>query len=68
MAETYSSDAEYLLVKLREKKADTEGFLSAGNAKDYAEYRQLCGLIRGLEAAEQLITDLAKRREQDADE
>ena len=68
MAEKYASDAEYLLAKLNEKQADTKNYLSAGQAKDYAEYRQLCGLIRGLETAEQLIIDLAKRREQDADE
>lgn len=68
MTEHYSSDAEYLLKQLRDKVADTEKFLSMGQAKDYAEYRQLCGLIRGLETAEQLIIDLAKRREQDADE
>ena len=64
----YSSDADYLIAQLRERVEETEKFLSMGQAKDYAEYRHLCGLVRGLEAAEQMIKDLAKRREQDADE
>ena len=68
MTDKYASDAEYLLVQLRGKQEDTKNYLSSGQAKDYAEYRQLCGLIRGLESAEQLIIDLAKRRETDADE
>ena len=68
MSMDYSSDAEYLLTKLREEQSDAKEYLAAGNAKDYAEYRQLCGLIRGLGSAEQLIIDLAKRREKDADE
>ena len=68
MSEQHSSDADYLLGKLRENQANTMDYLAAGNAKDYAEYRQLCGHIRGLESAEQLIIDLAKRRENDADE
>lgn len=65
---THSSDADYLLSQLRENKVNTTIFLTTGQAKDHAEYRHLCGIIRGLEAAEQLIIDLAKRREQDADE
>ena len=68
MTDKYASDAEYLLIQLRGKQEDTKNYLAGGQAKDYAEYRQLCGHIRGLEAAEQLIIDLAKRREQDADD
>lgn len=59
----YSSDADYLLGKLREKMEHTKEFLASGQAKDYADYRQLCGLMRGLEFTEQSIIDLAKRRE-----
>jgi hypothetical protein len=32
----------------------------SGAAKDYAEYRELCGLIRGLETAKREILDLAQ--------
>jgi adenylosuccinate synthase len=42
--------------------------LSSGAAKDYAEYRDLCGLIRGLETAKREILDLAQQyMEQDDD-
>lgn len=34
--------------------------LASGAAKDYAEYRDLCGLIRGLETAKREIIDLAQ--------
>ena len=34
--------------------------LSSGAAKDYAEYRDLCGLIRGLETAKREVADLAQ--------
>ena len=35
--------------------------LVRGDAADYAKYRELCGFIRGLESAQSLIKDLAKR-------
>jgi hypothetical protein len=34
--------------------------VASGAAKDYAEYRELCGLIRGLETAKREIADLAQ--------
>lgn len=34
--------------------------LVSGAGKDYAEYRELCGLIRGLETAQREIQDLAQ--------
>lgn len=42
--------------------------VASGAAKDYAEYRELCGLIRGLETAKREISDLAQQQlEQDDD-
>mgnify|MGYP005991527749 FL=1 len=35
-------------------------FLKAGGPKDYSQYREAYGLIRGLEAAQQNIDDLAR--------
>jgi hypothetical protein len=37
--------------------------MTSGVAKDYAEYRAMCGEVRGLLSAEQLIMDLAKNME-----
>lgn len=59
----YGDVASYLRSKLSERRDETEKFMGRGQVKDYAEYRQLCGLIQGLEFAEQLIADLAKRRD-----
>lgn len=38
-------------------------FLGNGGAKDFAEYRHVCGVIRGLAHAEQLVNDLVQRME-----
>ncbi len=49
---------------ITETRADQESFLSTGRAADYAEYRHVCGIIRGLNSAEQIIKDLVQRLEQ----
>jgi hypothetical protein len=49
---------------ITETRADQENFLSTGRAADYAEYRHVCGIIRGLNSAEQIIKDLVQRLEQ----
>jgi hypothetical protein len=46
--------------KLREDQAI---FLNGGGAKDFAEYRHVCGVIRGLTHADQIVRDLAKKME-----
>lgn len=42
------------------KKTLTEALVS-GIAKDFAEYRNLCGEVRGLLVAQGYVEDLAKR-------
>lgn len=37
--------------------------LMEGSAKDYSEYRSLCGEIRGLSVAHSFITDLVRKME-----
>jgi hypothetical protein len=39
--------------------------LISGGAKDYAEYRELVGVIRGLDSANLTIQDLEQRLESD---
>jgi hypothetical protein len=39
--------------------------VAGGRAADYAEYRHVCGIIRGLNTAEQIIKDLVQRLEKD---
>ena len=44
-------------------RADQISFLVAGSVKDFAEYRHLCGVIRGLTFAETFVNDLVQRME-----
>ena len=40
--------------------SSAQSFLTAGSPKDYAEFREVVGLIRGLGASKSYIEDLAK--------
>ena len=59
---------EVLLVQHRSKRIQIADALANGAAKDYAEYRAMCGEIRGLLAAEMHVQDLAKHLENNDDE
>jgi len=54
---------EILLRQFRDKRSQLADAVSSGAAKDFAEYRALCGEIRGLLTAESYLTDLAKNLE-----
>tara|TARA_B100000497_G_scaffold126668_1_gene166138 strand:+ start:638 stop:835 length:198 start_codon:yes stop_codon:yes gene_type:complete len=45
--------------------SSAQSFLTAGSPKDYANYREVVGLIRGLEASKSYIEDLAKNYMED---
>jgi hypothetical protein len=53
---------------IEEKRDGTARALIDGGARDYAEYRSMCGEIRGLSLAHSYVTDLVRRMEQDDDE
>ena len=57
---------------LKDKSDDdissAQSFLNAGSPKDYANYREVVGLIRGLEATKSYIEDLAKNYMDDDDD
>jgi hypothetical protein len=62
------SALELALKKIEgEKKAIVEN-LADGVAKDYAEYQNLCGVIRGLLTAQREINDLLRKLKDDDDE
>lgn len=46
--------------KIVSHRRDISEALCSGVAKDYSEYRDLCGLIRGLEIAQREVNDLAQ--------
>lgn len=53
--------AEILQRKLDEDRVAMVDTLISGAAKDFADYRHMCGVIRGLDTAYRHITDLAER-------
>ena len=46
--------------KLAELQQSQEEFLAGGRAKDFSEYKESCGVIRGLAAARREIEDLSR--------
>jgi len=51
---------EVIQHRLEQRIEAAVGRLSEGAAADYAEYKDLCGLIRGLRAAQIELQDLAQ--------
>ena len=54
--------------KLTESKRSSEDFLNSGGAKDFAEYKETCGVIRGLNTALREVGDLSRNYMEDDDE
>jgi hypothetical protein len=54
---------QYLASEVDKLRRDQVTFLAGGGAKDFAEYRHVCGVIRGLTHAEQLVKDLVQKME-----
>lgn len=58
-----------LIIKdIEERREYIAKAMIEGSAKDYSEYRSMCGEIRGLSIAHQTITDLVRKMEQNDDE
>ena len=64
----YSNEYDYLMGKLTEQEGVIAQHLVAGKAAGVEEYKRLCGFVEGLRFAKEIIKDLQKRQEQDADE
>ena len=54
---------EVLQKAFRDKREQLAEAVSSGHAKDYAEYRAICGEIQGLLYAEREVSDLAHKLE-----
>jgi hypothetical protein len=54
-----------VLKEIDERRDSLAQALISGAAKDYSEYRSLCGEIRGLSHAHAFVTDLVRRLETD---
>jgi len=51
---------DVLKEKLEADKASAQDFLGGGGAKDFSQYKEATGLIRGLEAGLSYIEDLSR--------
>jgi len=58
----------HVLTEIDKLRQDQESFLNAGRAGDFPEYRHICGIIRGLGHAEQLVSNLVQKLESYEDE
>lgn len=58
---------DVVIKEIEERRESIAQALISGAAKDFAEYKDLCGEIRGLSRAHAFITDLVKRMENDDD-
>lgn len=56
-----------LLKKIEEERQPHITTLLNGNISDFAEYKRVCGVLRGLSLADEMIRDLAQRMKQDDD-
>ena len=59
---------DVLIRDIEDKRDNIARAVVDGAARDYAEYRAMCGEIRGLSLAHSYVTDLVRRMEQDDDE
>ena len=64
----YHTATDYLISKLIERQEEVGAHICTGRLANFEEFRALCGFIDGLKFAEELVRDLQKRQEQDADE
>jgi hypothetical protein len=53
----------FVLREIDKLRTDQANHLVGGGAKDFAEYRHVCGVIRGLSHAEQIVKDLVQKME-----
>ena len=59
---------DVLIQQIEEQKLSSTQFLISGGPKDFAQYKEVTGLIRGLEVSRQLIEDLSRNQmEEDKD-
>jgi len=59
---------DVLIKQIEEQKLSSIQFLTSGGPKDFSQYKEVTGLIRGLEVSKQLIEDLSRNQmEEDND-
>jgi|TARA_Y100001937_G_scaffold9645_1_gene11881 hypothetical protein len=59
---------DVLKKNIEEQKLTSIQFLTSGGPKDYAQYKEVTGLIRGLGVSIGIIEDLVRQQENGEDE
>ena len=59
---------DVLIQQIEEQKLSSTQFLVTGGPKDFSQYKEVTGLIRGLEVSKQLIEDLSRNQMEDDDD
>ena len=59
---------DVLIQQIEEQKLSSIQFLTSGGPKDFSQYKEVTGLIRGLEVSKQLIEDLSRNQMEDDDD
>ena len=62
-----SSDLQHIIREIEKARSEQVEFLAASRADTYDEYKKICGVIRGLNLAESIITDLVRKLEHSDD-
>ena len=57
-----------LLTEVKTRQSEIKESLGSGGAIDFPAYREMCGSIRGLLFAQDLIEDLLRKLRKDEDE
>ena len=60
-------DLAYVAKEIDKLRMDNAMFLAAGRAINFDEYRHVCGVIRGLNFAENIVNDLVQKMEKSDD-
>ena len=53
--------------RVEEDKISAIKFLASGGPKDYSQYKEVYGLVRGLETAHSFVEDLSRNYMEDED-
>jgi len=57
----------YVAKEIDKLRMENAMFLAAGRAINFDEYRHVCGIIRGLNFAENIVNDLVQKMEKSND-
>lgn len=57
----------YIAKEVQKLKQEREAYVAAGRCDTIEEYRRVCGVVQGLNYAENIVEDLVRRMEKSDD-